>query len=214
MAEQITAELDATSSNSMMRYRMAGFLAVAAMLGFLAAFAGITFRQIPTQNRDFFNMALVALIGFVGTAFGYYLGSSQGSARKTELQAMRSLDETPLKPVIDNRQAGRVRVAMLLWMSVLCFVLAFGMAGCAENQSATRQIADQTDNPGYVALAVYADAQDAYIEAELAEQDRADRLAAGIWKEADFPADLVAAVRDAKTKLDEIAAIKTEAIKI
>ncbi len=31
---------------------------------------------------------------------------------------------------------------------------------------------------------------------------------------ADFPADLVAAVRDAKTKLDEIAAIKTEAIKI
>lgn len=73
---------------NMIKYRMAGFLAASAMLGFLAAFAVIAVHQIPVQNKDFFNMALIALIGFVSTSFGYYLGTSQSSARKTELQAM------------------------------------------------------------------------------------------------------------------------------
>lgn len=47
---------------------------------------------------------------------------------------------------------------------VLAVVLATLITGCGGQQTATQQIAEQTDDPGTIALAVYADAQDAYIE--------------------------------------------------
>lgn len=62
-------------------------LAILAMLGFLAVMAVLVTHEIPISNRDFFNTGLIALVGFVSTAFGYYLGSSFGSARKTNLLA-------------------------------------------------------------------------------------------------------------------------------
>lgn len=67
--------------------RVAAVLAILAMVGFLAIFAALSFLPVPAGNKDFFNMGFVALIGQVGTAFGYYLGSSLGSAQKTELLA-------------------------------------------------------------------------------------------------------------------------------
>ena len=69
-----------------------GFLAVASLGGLLAVIGFLTVQTIPTDNRDFFNMALVALIGFVGTAFGYFLGSSDGSAKKNEIIGSRNAD--------------------------------------------------------------------------------------------------------------------------
>lgn len=66
---------------------MAGILAAFAMIGFLAVLCFLAFRTVPEGNQDFFNMALVALIGFVSTAFGYYLGSSDSSARKNDILA-------------------------------------------------------------------------------------------------------------------------------
>jgi drug/metabolite transporter (DMT)-like permease len=65
---------------------VAGFLAAFAMIGFLAVIGFLVFRDIPEANRDFFNMALVALIGFVSTAFGYYLGGSQSNAALEKME--------------------------------------------------------------------------------------------------------------------------------
>lgn len=69
------------------KFRMAAFLAVAMMIEVTAAFAAVIFVNIPVDNRDYFNILLIALVGWVGTAVGYYLGSSDGSARKTEIAA-------------------------------------------------------------------------------------------------------------------------------
>lgn len=151
-------------SNNTIKHRMGGFLAVAAMFGFLAAFALIALRQIPAENKDFFTTALIALISCVNIAFGYYLGSSQSSARKTELQA-KSVEMLP--ETIDDSQSGSTRVATLVILAMLCMglIAGSGLTGCAPNQSVTQQMAAQTSDPGTIALAVFADAQDAYIEA-------------------------------------------------
>lgn len=45
------------------------------------------------------------------------------------------------------------------------FVMVLLFAGCAPNQSATQQLAQQTTDPAIIALAVWTDAQDAYIAA-------------------------------------------------
>jgi len=63
------------------------FLAIIAMLGFLAVTAFLLLTPVPEGNRDLFNICLIALVGFVSTAIGYFLGSSQGSARKTDIIA-------------------------------------------------------------------------------------------------------------------------------
>lgn len=67
--------------------RVAAFLAVASLVGFLAMFGFLAVKGVPEANKDYIDMCLIALIGFVGTAFGYYLGSSEGSSRKTDLMA-------------------------------------------------------------------------------------------------------------------------------
>ena len=64
---------------------------VGSLLAFMAmAYFGfviwrLTDHAIPVENKDFFNIALMALISAVSTGFGFFLGSSYGSARKTEL---------------------------------------------------------------------------------------------------------------------------------
>ena len=63
---------------------VAGFLAALATIGFLAVIGFLAFKNVPTANRDFFNMALVALIGFVSTAFGYFLGAAEASSTNPE----------------------------------------------------------------------------------------------------------------------------------
>ncbi len=65
-----------------------------------------------------------------------------------------------------NGQSGRASVGVLIIICALsiCPLMVF-MQGCA-GQSATEQIKSQTNDPGTIAVAVYADAQDAYIEAQ------------------------------------------------
>lgn len=69
---------------------IAGFLAVAAMGGFLAVILCLFFCDVPQGNRDLLNTALIALIGCVSTATGYYLGSSYSSAQKNDILATRA----------------------------------------------------------------------------------------------------------------------------
>lgn len=60
-------------------------LALISMVGFLAVLAFLLVQSVPEGNRDFFNISLGALIGFASTAIQHYLGSSKGSADKTDL---------------------------------------------------------------------------------------------------------------------------------
>ncbi|OGU82652.1 MAG: hypothetical protein A2W11_06175 [Ignavibacteria bacterium RBG_16_35_7] len=51
---------------------------------FTLVFAFICFGEVKTANKDFFNIALMALVGWVAGGIGYYLGSSNSSAKKSE----------------------------------------------------------------------------------------------------------------------------------
>lgn len=110
---------------------VAGFLAVVALIGFLAVFAFIALKEVPIANKDYFNAALIALIGFVGTGFGYFLGSSQGSARKTEIIGAEPAAAPPPPPA----DAGFVKVHLLGLLSVGS--LLFFLSGCAALQKET-----------------------------------------------------------------------------
>jgi len=79
-------------------------LAVTALVGFLAVFAFLCFGKVDPANKDLFNVALMALIGWVGVGVGYYLGSSDGSAKKNAaalaaLQLKGGTNETIAKEV-------------------------------------------------------------------------------------------------------------------
>lgn len=63
---------------------MAALLAGAAMGGFLLVVLFLFFVPVPTANKDFFQTALIALVGAMCAGTGYYLGSSDGSAMKNE----------------------------------------------------------------------------------------------------------------------------------
>jgi hypothetical protein len=128
---------------------VAAFLAIVAMVGFLGIFYLLTFKVIPPENKDFFNMGFIALIGFVGTAFGYYLGSSLGSAQKTALLGQAERPPVPDIPAAaipaippppqpwsvttGGDQAGYILVRFLMGLTVGCLLimLCLGVFGCA-----------------------------------------------------------------------------------
>lgn len=143
---------------------VAAILAVMAMVGFLTIFAILGFGKVPPENKDFFNMGFIALIGFVGTAFGYYLGSSVGSAQKNELlaQAVASVPPSPdaASPVVpalidapadavtaptkaptapldanEGSEAGYIRLSSLLFLAT-AFAFIIYLTGCATTGTA------------------------------------------------------------------------------
>ena len=64
---------------------MGAVIGVISLVGFLALLGALLFLKIPPENKEFFNIGFGALIGFAVAAVQYYLGSSSGSAQKTEL---------------------------------------------------------------------------------------------------------------------------------
>jgi hypothetical protein len=67
-------------------------LAIISLLGFMATviLLGFVRIDIPQANRDFFNMGFGAMISFATMGMGYFIGSSKGSADKTEAAAVSS----------------------------------------------------------------------------------------------------------------------------
>jgi len=57
-------------------------LATMALTGLLGAIVALFFIKIPPENKEYLNIALMTLVSCVSTAFGYFLGSSLGSAKK------------------------------------------------------------------------------------------------------------------------------------
>ncbi|MDA8137998.1 MAG: hypothetical protein M0036_05020 [Desulfobacteraceae bacterium] len=142
-----------------------GFLSITAMIGFLSLAGFVAIREIPVSNKDFFNMCLVAIIGFCGTAFGYYLGSSTSSARKTELSAMAAA-QPPAPQEKNDSQAGWTAMPIMALLLALFLVPAAGLYGCAQQQSAVQQISARTSDPDTINFAAFADAQESYISAQ------------------------------------------------
>jgi len=67
-------------------------LAIIALVGFMATVLLLGFVQIdiPQANRDFFNMGFGAMISFATMGMGYFIGSSKGSADKSDESAASS----------------------------------------------------------------------------------------------------------------------------
>ncbi len=59
-------------------------LSISSLIMFGAVFYFICTGEVKPANKDFFNIALMALIGWIGIAIGYYLGTSTSSAKKSE----------------------------------------------------------------------------------------------------------------------------------
>ncbi|MBI5550730.1 MAG: hypothetical protein HY911_04425 [Desulfobacterales bacterium] len=73
---------------------------------------------------------------------------------------------TPAAPAAS--QQGSIGVPIVMGLALACVVaISIGMSasGCATRQGAVQQISTQTNDPGVIALASFADAQDAYIAA-------------------------------------------------
>lgn len=109
------------------RNRVAAVLAVLVTIEFTAVFAFLAFGKVDAANKDFFNIALIALIGLIQTAFGYYLGSSVGSARKTELIGTAPPEDSSSAPS-PRADAGFICLPLLLSLGLLCLALV----GCAS----------------------------------------------------------------------------------
>ena len=82
----------------MTRQKTRFFLAmIAIILGGLIV-AALIFWPIPEGNREPLMLALGLVLAWGGTAYGFFFGSSESSAQKTELLAHRPTGE-PDDPV-------------------------------------------------------------------------------------------------------------------
>jgi hypothetical protein len=79
--------------------QIAAILAIMATILFSLVIGFLCFQPVPAANKDFFNTALIALIGLAGTSFGFYLGSSYGSAAKNGLIAAQTKELSALPPI-------------------------------------------------------------------------------------------------------------------
>jgi hypothetical protein len=104
-------------------------LALLATLGFLSTLGVLSFHLVPEGNKDPFNTCLTALINLCCIAFGYYLGSSAGSARKTDLFYPEPEPASPAPKGLQGSEAGYFRIEPLLWVLLGCSLLV--MASCA-----------------------------------------------------------------------------------
>jgi len=68
------------------KFDLKPLLALAAIIGFFGAIIVlISAPEIPGSVKDILLILIGALVAIVKDVFGYYFGSSEGSARKTEL---------------------------------------------------------------------------------------------------------------------------------
>ena len=71
----------------MSKVTVGGVIAILSVLGLLGMAGALLFITVPPSNEKYFYIVAMALVGNVGTAYGYYLGSSQGSSEKNKLIA-------------------------------------------------------------------------------------------------------------------------------
>lgn len=112
-----------------MNNTLKGWLAVLAIIGFMACILILFQTPIPEASKDVLLVLIGALVGVVKDVFGFYFGSSEGSARKTELMAQPDVVlQDPAQAIKD--ETGFIRLSVLLSLfTLLLFTLAF--MGCS-----------------------------------------------------------------------------------
>jgi hypothetical protein len=127
-------------------------LALLTLAGFLGIILGLFFVSIPDKNLDLAKTMVIALIAIVSTIGGYYFGSSDGSARKTELlspsspPAVASVLSLTDSAAIAKSEDGFIRLPLLfLLVAFACLIALTGCAGFGSAQPTTSPSA--TDSP-------------------------------------------------------------------
>ncbi len=92
------------------------------------------FVQIPAQNTDLVKTFGVALISSASMIVGYYFGSSDGSARKTEIMGVSPVASTSPTPVTGN-QSGFIRLSLASFMSLTALAILLCLSGCATTSA-------------------------------------------------------------------------------
>lgn len=113
------------AANSNSKRYMAGFIAGVMMVAFVVVTIALFFKAVPKGNADYFHICLIALVGFVGTAVGYYLGSADSSARKND--SLFPTKESQPAPV---DQEGFISPALMVCLSLICLAV-IGLSGCS-----------------------------------------------------------------------------------
>ncbi len=135
-----------------------------------AAIVLLATAALHGQEIDITQDQMDAAVQVVGNLIdNFYLLIGAGLAIWSKLREAGRVKAQATDGQADNVQEGRITMSMMVIMLAgamfgAAFIFA-GMSGCSLNQTATGQIAEQTADPGTIALAVFADAQDAYIEA-------------------------------------------------
>ena len=99
--------------------KLKAWLSILVTIAFIGATFALMSLPLPVPAKDILLILIGALVSRVGDVYAYYFGSSEGSARKTEL-----LNATPplaLGYPEDHAQAGHIRLGLL--PALLLFVL-------------------------------------------------------------------------------------------
>jgi uncharacterized protein YacL len=65
--------------------------------GFFVVLLALFIFPLPKDNSQMANTVIVALISMVSMVVGYYFGSSEGSAKKTEIIALKAETEAKVE---------------------------------------------------------------------------------------------------------------------
>jgi hypothetical protein len=104
-------------------------LALLTIVFFFAVAMIMFFIPIPAANIDLFKTFGIALITSAGIVIGYYFGSSDGSARKTEL--MNQLPPITVEPIPPAKSSDSGFISLRLLPLLILAALLMLTAGCA-----------------------------------------------------------------------------------
>jgi hypothetical protein len=111
------------------------WLGIITFIGFIACLGLLFSVPPPSGTRDIILVVIGTLVVLVKDVYAFYFGSSEGSARKTELMSGTDLPLTPLvqgtastPQAPEVKEGGFVRPLILFILSIL---LIIGLSGCA-----------------------------------------------------------------------------------
>jgi hypothetical protein len=116
------------------------WLGLITFLGFIACIVLLFYVPPPSGTRDIILVVIGTLVVLVKDVYGFYFGSSEGSARKTELMSGADLPVAPaliqstvsLPPASAVKEGGFARLSILL---ILVILLTVFISGCATTET-------------------------------------------------------------------------------